>query len=56
MNAVFASNKYKEKIERDKKDGESLGVRRTPTVFVNGVKLPRLDERSLKYLIDAGLK
>ncbi len=56
MNSAFAENKFAAKIERDKKDGQSLGVRQTPTVFVNGTKLARLDEISLKTLIDAELK
>ena len=56
MNAVYAENKYKAKVERDKKDGQSLGVRQTPTLFINGIKLARLDESSLKYLIEEGLK
>ena len=56
MNAVFSENKYKSKVERDQKDGATLGVRQTPTFFINGVKLMRLDEASLKYMIDAGLK
>lgn len=56
MNSVFAANKFAAKIERDKKDGQSLGVRQTPTIFVNGKKLARLDENALKDLIDAELK
>lgn len=56
MNSAFAENKFAAKIERDKKDGQSLGVRQTPTVFVNGKKLARLDENALKSLIDAELK
>ncbi len=56
MNAVYAENKYASKIERDKRDGQTLGVRQTPTLFINGTKLERLDETSLRYLIDAGLK
>lgn len=56
MNSAFAANKFAAKIERDKKDGQSLGVRQTPTVFVNGKKLARLDENALKSLIDAELK
>lgn len=56
MNSAFAENKFAAKIERDKKDGQSLGVRQTPTVFVNGRKLARLDETALKSLIDEGLK
>lgn len=56
MNSAFAENKFAAKIERDKNDGQSLGVRQTPTVFVNGRKLTRLDENALKYLIDEELK
>lgn len=56
MNNAFAENKFAAKIERDKRDGQSLGVRQTPTVFVNGRKLARLDETALKTLIDAELK
>lgn len=56
MNAAFAANKYKEKTERDRKDGETLGVRQTPTLFVNGRKLARLTESDLQSLIDEELK
>ena len=56
MNSVFAENKFAAKIERDKKDGQSLGVRQTPTLFVNGRKLARLDESALKSLIEEELK
>lgn len=56
MNAAFAANKYKEKTERDRKDGETLGVRQTPTLFVNGRKLARLNESDLRSLIDEELK
>ena len=56
MNKVYAENKYKAKAERDLKDGRSLGVRQTPTLFVNGRKLARLDDASLRALIEEGLK
>jgi protein-disulfide isomerase len=56
MDSAFAQNKYFTKIERDKNDGQSLGVRQTPTIFVNGKKLTRLDEMGLRYLIDVELK
>ena len=56
LNKVYAENKFATKVERDQKDGQSLGVRQTPTLFVNGKKLLRLDESSLKYLIEEGLK
>jgi len=53
---AFAENRYAAKLERDKKDGQSLGVRQTPTLFVNGRKLARLGEADLKALIDEELK
>lgn len=56
MNKVYSENKYQAKIERDKKDGQSLGVRQTPTLFINGRQLSHLDERSLRFLIEEGLK
>lgn len=56
MNAAFAANKYKAKTERDRQDGETLGVRQTPTLFVNGRKLARLGESDLRALIDEELK
>lgn len=56
MNSAFAENKFAEKINRDKKDGESLYVQRTPTVFVNGRKLATLSEPAITYLIDQELK
>jgi protein-disulfide isomerase len=56
MDGVFAENRYAAKIERDKKDGQSLGVRQTPTFFVNGRRLARIGEADLKSLIDEELK
>ena len=56
MESAFAQNKYASKIERDKKDGQALGVRQTPTLFINGRKLGRLDEMGLRYLIEDELK
>lgn len=56
MDGAFAANRYAAKIERDKKDGQSLGVRQTPTFFVNGRKLARIGEADLKSLINEELK
>ena len=53
---AFIQNKYAQKIERDRRDGQSLGVRQTPTIFVNGKKLATLSEPALTYLIDQELK
>jgi protein-disulfide isomerase len=40
------------KIDRDKADGQSLGVRGTPTFFVNGEMMQDLSQSSLKTMID----
>jgi len=50
---AVAENRYGAKIERDKKDGQDLGVRQTPTFFVNGRKLIQLSEGSLRELVAA---
>lgn len=55
MDSAFAENRYAAKLERDKKDGQALGVRQTPTLFVNGRKLARLYESDLKSLIEEEL-
>ncbi len=56
LNSALAQNRYTAKLERDKKDGQSLGVRQTPTLFVNGRQLARLNEADLKSLINEELK
>lgn len=42
-------------IDRDQKDGQSLGVSKTPTFFVNGRQLARFSEADLRSLIDEEL-
>lgn len=49
--AAINSRKFVEKIERDRKDGQLLGVRRTPSFFVNGRELARFSEADLRALI-----
>lgn len=56
MDAAFAENRYNAKIQRDLKDGQTLGVRQTPTFFVNGRRLARFGEADLRALIDEELK
>jgi protein-disulfide isomerase len=56
INSAIAQNRYAAKLERDKKDGQTLRVTRTPTFFVNGRLLARLGESDLKSLIDEELK
>ena len=43
---------YRGLVEVDRSDGEALGVKGTPSFFVNGRKLERLGYESLKELIE----
>lgn len=56
VRAAVAENRYASKVERDMKDGQSLGVSKTPTFFVNGRMLMRFSQQDLKSLIDEELK
>lgn len=56
VRAAVAENRYASKVERDMKDGQSLGVSKTPTFFVNGRMLMRFSPQDLKSLIDEELK
>lgn len=49
--AAVVQNKYAERLSRDTADGRSLGVSRTPTIFVNGRVLMRLSEPDLRYMV-----
>ena len=56
VKAAMTQNKFGSKFERDRRDGQTLGVRQTPTLFVNGRRLTRLSEADLRALIDDELK
>lgn len=47
--------KHRAKLERDRADAERLGVRGTPTLFVNGRQLERLGYEPLKAAVEAAL-
>lgn len=49
-------NRFVAKLDRDKRDGQRLGVRKTPGFFVNGRELMRFGEAELKALIAEELK
>jgi protein-disulfide isomerase len=51
-----AQNRFALKIERDLKDGQSLGVSKTPTFFVNGRQLARFSQQDLRVLIEEELR
>jgi protein-disulfide isomerase len=55
FNASIAKAEHRTRVERDKADGEALGVRQTPTFFVNGRTLEQLSYEALKGLIEEEL-
>lgn len=55
LNSAAGQRKYAEKAERDLRDGQALGVRGTPTFFVNGRRLARLSLTELRSLINEEL-
>lgn len=54
--AAIKSRKFDAKIEQDRKDGQAIGVRRTPTFFVNGRELATFGESYLRALIEEEMK
>jgi protein-disulfide isomerase len=56
VRSSIAENRFASKIERDMKDGQSLGVTKTPTFFVNGRRLARFSQADLRALIDEEMK
>ena len=55
LNAAAGKLDYRQKADRDLNDGRALGVRATPTFFVNGRKLARLSMQDLRALINQEL-
>jgi protein-disulfide isomerase len=55
LNASAGNLEYAQKADRDLNDGRALGVRATPTFFVNGRKLARLSMPDLRTLINEEL-
>jgi len=51
LKASVADPKHAEKIDRDMRDVSVLKVQRTPTFFVNGRMLARLNQQDLRTLI-----
>ena len=51
----YLLEKHSQKIQIDKEDGISLGVQRTPTIFVSGKPLHELGEAPLREAIEQAL-
>lgn len=56
IKSATTENRFQAKLQRDLKDGQNLGVRQTPSFFVNGRKLARFSEADLRALIEDELK
>jgi protein-disulfide isomerase len=52
---AVGKGEYKALVERDREDGKSLGVKGTPTFFVNGKMLDQLGYEPLMAMIEAEL-
>ena len=50
---AIEAGKHVERVETDRRDGETLGVTGTPTFFVNQKPLPRPSLAALRELIEA---
>lgn len=56
FDSVISSTKYEDKIARDQEDGKAVGVRGTPTFYLNGKQIPGVPSYAqLKQLIDIEL-
>jgi protein-disulfide isomerase len=51
LKASAADPKHGAKVDRDMADGRTLKVNRTPTFFVNGRQLARLNQQDLRALV-----
>jgi predicted DsbA family dithiol-disulfide isomerase len=54
----MASERVKEKVESDRKRGEAIGVKNTPTIFINNESVPAtsLNPIALRAAIDAAVR
>lgn len=56
MESSILFSKHGKKIDTDQADGVKVGVKYTPTFFVNGEMLPDIGYESIKQAIDRALK
>ena len=49
---AISEGRFQAKIEQDKKDAKELGVRKTPSFFVNGRELASFGEPQLRHLVN----
>ena len=51
----FSSEKTAAEVRKDMADGNEYGVRGTPTIFINGIKVNRLSAEGFRAAIDRSL-
>ena len=56
FDASLDSGKFAEKVQRDVMDGRKLGIKGTPTVYINGKRVSDNSFESLKFAVEAALK
>ena len=56
FDAALDSGKFTETVQRDVEDGMKLGVKGTPSLFVNGRRVTAKSYEDLKASVDAALK
>ena len=56
FDAALDSGKFTESIQRDLEDGMKLGVKGTPSLFINGRRVTAKSYEDLKASVDAALK
>ena len=53
--ADLSSNRFAAEIRKDREDGVNYGIRGTPTIFVNGVRVNELSAEAFKTAIEKAL-
>lgn len=56
FDAAFMTRKFAMEVQRDLEDGVAYGVKGTPTIFVNGVRVRELTAEAFQVAIDNALK
>ena len=56
FDASLDSGKFAEKIQRDVIDGRKLGINGTPTLYINGKRIPDNSYEAMKSAIETALK
>jgi protein-disulfide isomerase len=56
FDASLNSGKFAEKVQRDVVDGRRLGINGTPTLYINGKRVPDNSYESVKTAIESALK